>query len=153
MNSIVIEPVRRSVGVDCPVEEAWEVFTTGIYTWWPTDRHSLFGEDVRDVVFEGQAGGQVYEVGPDGARQPWADVLVWEPPRRLVLAWNTGASRGDPTEVEVRLTAYEDGSGTRVDLEHRGWERWEDGETARGNYDTGWELVLGRFAEKVAEQA
>ena len=37
MSSIVIQPVRRSVGVGCDVEQAWEVFTTGIYTWWPTD--------------------------------------------------------------------------------------------------------------------
>jgi hypothetical protein len=53
----------------------------------------------------------------------------------------------------VRFTPYEDGSGTRVELEHRFWERWEDGETARGNYDSGWEFVLGRFAEKVADLA
>jgi uncharacterized protein YndB with AHSA1/START domain len=148
MSSIVIEPVRRSVGVDCDVEQAWEVFTTGIYTWWPTDRHSIHGENVSDVVFEGQVGGQVYEVSADGDRQPWADVLVWEPPRRLVLAWNTGASREVPTEVEVRFTPFEDGTGTRVELEHRAWERWPDGEEARGNYDGGWVFVLSCFAER-----
>jgi uncharacterized protein YndB with AHSA1/START domain len=148
MSSIVIEPVRRSVGVDCDIEQAWEVFTSGIYTWWPADTHSIAGEDVRDIVFEGQAGGQVYEVAADGSRHAWADVLEWEPPHRLVLAWDTGASHGVPTEVEVRFTAFEDGSGTRVELEHRGWNRWEDGESARANYDTGWELVLGRFAER-----
>ena len=148
MSSIVIQPVRRSVGVDCDVEQAWEVFTTGIYTWWPAETFSIHGKDVRDIVFEGQVGGQVYEVAADGSRQPWADVLVWEPPHRLVLAWNTGASREAPTEVEVRFTPFADGSGTRVELEHRAWERWEDGESARANYHTGWEVVLGRFAER-----
>jgi uncharacterized protein YndB with AHSA1/START domain len=147
MSSIVIEPVRRSVGVDCDIEQAWEVFTSGIYTWWPADTYSIAGEDVRDIVFEGQAGGQVYEVAADGSHHPWADVLEWEPPHRLVLAWDTGARRGVPTEVEVQFTPFEDGSGTRVELEHRAWERWEDGESARGNYATGWEFVLGRFAD------
>jgi hypothetical protein len=147
MSSIAITPVRRTVGVDCSVEHAWEVFTTGIFTWWPTETHSLEGEDVRDIVFEGQVGGQVYEVGAGGERHVWADVLVWEPPARLVLGWNVGAKRGEPTEVEVRFAPFEDGTGTRVELEHRHWERWEDGEGARANYDTGWEFVLGRFAE------
>jgi hypothetical protein len=148
MSSIVIAPVRRSVGVDCTVEEAWEVFTTGIYSWWPTETHSLAGDSVRDVVFEGQVGGQVYEVDDDGTKRPWADVLVWEPPHRFVLAWDVGERRGEPTEVEVQFTPFEDGSGTRVELEHRNWERWADGESARSNYDTGWEFVLGRFAER-----
>jgi hypothetical protein len=148
MSSIVIEPVQRSVGVDCTVEEAWEVFTTGIYSWWPTETHSVAGDAVRDIVFEGQVGGQVYEVDADGTKRRWADVLVWEPPHRFVLAWDVDERRGEPTEVEVRFTPFEDGTGTRVELEHRNWERWADGESARSNYDTGWELVLGRFAER-----
>jgi uncharacterized protein YndB with AHSA1/START domain len=148
MSSIVIQPVRRSVGVDCDVAQAWEVFTTGIYTWWPTDMFSIGGEAVRDVVFEGQVGGEVYEVDADGNRHHWADVVAWEPPHRLVLAWNTGDRRAQPTEVEVRFTPFDDGAGTRVELEHRAWERWEDGEAARGNYDSGWERVLGHFAER-----
>ena len=152
-NATVIEPVHRSVGVDCSVEEAWEVFTTGIATWWPTGTHSIGGEDVRDIVFEGQVGGQVYEVTADGSRQPWADVLVWEPPHRLVLAWNTGRSRPEPTEVEVRFTPYDDGTGTRVELEHRQWERWEDGASARSNYHTGWEYVLGCFAARAGARS
>jgi hypothetical protein len=48
-------------------------------------------------------------------------VLAWEPPVRLLLAWQITAEwRFDPnllTEVEVRFTA--DGTGTLVELEHR----------------------------------
>ena len=146
MNSTAIAPVRRSVGVDCPVEQAFEVFTAGIYSWWPTETHSIGHAAVRDVVFEGQVGGQVYEVVEDGSKHVWAEVLVWEPPHRLVLGWDV-AGRGTQTEVEVRFTPYEDGNGTHVELEHRAWERWEDGADARNGYDTGWEFVLGRFAE------
>ncbi len=153
MSSTVIQPVRRTVGVDCGIEQAWEVFTTGIFTWWPTEKHSLTGEQVRDVVFEGQVGGQVYEVDADGERHPWADVLVWEPPSRLVLAWNVGAEQGEPTEVEVRFAPFADGKGTRVDLEHRAFERWDDGERARASYDEGWVLVLDRFVQRAGAAA
>jgi uncharacterized protein YndB with AHSA1/START domain len=49
------------------------------------------------------------------------------------------------TEVEVRFTP--DGAGTRVELEHRGWERL--GATAaesREGYNGGWNEVLARYA-------
>jgi hypothetical protein len=38
-----------------------------------------------------------------------------------------------------------EGEGTRVELEHRGWEKSGAGE--RSSYDGGWEYVLRKFAE------
>jgi uncharacterized protein YndB with AHSA1/START domain len=50
-----------------------------------------------------------------------------------------------PTEVEVRFTA--EAGGTRVDLEHRGWDRAGAAATKMGaQYDGGWDLVLSRYA-------
>jgi len=40
---------------------------------------------------------------------------------RFVLAWKPHSRPVPPTEVEVRFVP--DGEGTRVELEHRGWER------------------------------
>lgn len=38
------------------------------------------------------------------------------------------------------------GEATRVELEHRGWNRYGDrGPEARGSYDGGWEQVLGAY--------
>jgi hypothetical protein len=49
----------------------------------------------------------------------------------------------------VRFTG--EGEGTRVELEHRGWERMgERGEEARGHYDDGWATVLGAFEDKAS---
>lgn len=43
----------------------------------------------------------------------------------------------------------EDG-GTRVELEHRGWERLaESGAEKRANYDTGWDFVLGEYVSRL----
>jgi hypothetical protein len=40
-----------------------------------------------------------------------------------------------------------EGDGTRIDLEHRGWERLGDrAAEARPQYDEGWESVLGLYA-------
>jgi hypothetical protein len=46
----------------------------------------------------------------------------------------------------VRFTALE--RGTRVELEHRGWERLgELGLTARIDYDQGWQPVLTLYRD------
>jgi hypothetical protein len=40
--------------------------------------------------------------------------------------------------------------GTRVELEHRGWENAVAGSVEkRDNYDTGWGYVLGKYADRV----
>jgi hypothetical protein len=48
--------------------------------------------------------------------------------------------RGHP-----RFTPVTD--GTRVDREHRGWERVADGGELRTSYDGGWSLVIGCYVD------
>jgi uncharacterized protein YndB with AHSA1/START domain len=145
--ALVIEVVRKSVTVDCAVEEAFRIFTADATSWWPVEGHSLRGSEVRDVVFEPNVGGEIYEVADSGERGHWATVLEWEPPNRLVLAWEvTPGVMG--TEVEVRFVAED--HGTRVELEHRGWENAVSGAIERrDSYDAGWSYVLGKYADCV----
>jgi uncharacterized protein YndB with AHSA1/START domain len=146
--SLVIEAVRRTVTVDCVVEEAFRVFTADATSWWPVATHSINGRDVQQVVFEGHEGGEVYELTADGEKGHWATVVAWEPPSRLVLAWNILEREAVPTEVEIRFVA--EGEGTRVELEHRGWEAIaEEAATKRENYDTGWGQVLAVYGARV----
>jgi hypothetical protein len=82
-----------------------------------------------------------------------------DPPHRFVMAWKiTPVWQFEPedaksSEVEVRFTAEPDGS-TRVDLEHRYFERHgEGGEAMRTAVDApaGWTGLLRLFQER-AEQ-
>jgi uncharacterized protein YndB with AHSA1/START domain len=152
MQATETEAIRRSVVVDCSVEHAFETFTDRIHEWWPLGTHSIdqgeTGSAAETVIFQGGAGGQVYERTKGGEELKWADVVAYEPPHRFVLAWNPSREQDLPrTEIEVTFT--DDGGKTRVDLEHRGWERLGDraGE-ARQSYSQGWETVLGLYAEK-----
>ena len=145
-DALVIEVVRKTVTVGCAVEEAFRIFTADALSWWPVESHSIH-QDVRGLVFEPHVGGEVYEVSASGEHGHWATVLEWEPPHRLVLAWNILNAEAEPTEVEIRFLG-EDG-GTRVELEHRGWERLaEGGAEKRANYDSGWDFVLGRYVDR-----
>jgi activator of Hsp90 ATPase-like protein len=148
-DALVIEAVRKTVTVDCVVEEAFRVFTTDANTWWPVESHSIHGSSVREIVFEGHEGGEVYEVSDAGEKGHWATVLTWEPPNRLVLEWNILEREDFPTEVEVRFQPEEE--RTRVELEHRGWEKIaEEAPAKRESYDTGWDRVLRVFEKQIA---
>ena len=144
MSTETIPAVLRSVEVSVPPERAFEVFTRRMSEWWPMQTHSIAEERAVGVRFEGWPGGKVVEIVDDGTEWEWAEVLAWEPPHRLVLAWHPTKEPTVSTEVEVRFSAFD--GGTRVELEHRGWERLGDlATTARMDYDQGWLPVLGRY--------
>lgn len=150
MNEVAtIAPVRKTLTVNCSPERAFQVFAGEVASWWPTKTHSIHHDKVRNVVLEPREGGEMYEIAEGGAREHWARVTAWEPPKRLVLAWQVNPATAAPTEIEVTFTP--EGDGTRVELEHRNWE--QAGESAAGmrdNYETGWDIVLAPFVEKAA---
>ncbi len=147
-NTIVIEAVRKTVTVDCAVEEAFRVFTAGAQSWWPVATHSITGRDVTDIVFEEREGGEVYELSSTGEKGHWATVVTWDPPNRLMLTWNILERPGDATELEVRFLP--EGDGTRVELEHRGWDAIvESAAEKRASYDTGWDQVLDVYERRL----
>ncbi|MDB5460632.1 MAG: ATPase [Caulobacteraceae bacterium] len=148
-------PVRRQITVEATPDRAFTVFTRDFGRWWPKDK-SICGGQQKAAVLEPRQGGRWYEIAEDGAEQDWGEVLAWEPPSRLLLAWRIGADfQFDPdllTEVEVRFIAVGDGA-TRVELEHRLLENWgERAEQAREAVDSirGWPDILAAFAAAVA---
>jgi uncharacterized protein YndB with AHSA1/START domain len=139
-------PIRKSVRLACSPERAFELCTARTIEWWPVATHSIAGARVVDVTWEGRIGGRVSEVREDGTTHAWATVLVWDPPRSLVIAWHVNPACQAATEVEVRFVP--DGDGTRVELEHRGWARLGgEAADARGDYDRGWDTVLAALAD------
>lgn len=143
-------PVNRSVVVKADVERSFVAFTGRMGRWWPRS-HSIGSKPMEDVIVEPRAGGRWYERSTDGAECEWGKVLVWDPPGRLILAWQLDANwKYDPAlvmEVEIKFTALEGGS-TRVDLEHRNLERYGDKAAAVRDAvgsDRGWLGILRSF--------
>ena len=151
------ETVRRTVIVPCPVERAFEIFTDEIAGWWPLDSHAVDGERSRGVRFEPGPQGRIVEQLADGTDTVWGHVLTWDPPHNLVFSWHPGQDYArtqahEATEVGVRFTL--EGDGTRVELDHHGWERLgARGEETREGYDSGWKIVLGRYEEALTTPA
>jgi hypothetical protein len=139
----MIEPLRLQFTVDCPAEHAFHVWTERIGTWWPAD-HTVSGEDDLEVVLERRPGGRIYERTAAGVEHEWGEVIAWEPPVRFVYLWHLRRDRTDATEVEIRF--HPDGTGTRVEIEHRGWERLgAEGQSWRDRNMGGWTRLLPHF--------
>ncbi len=143
-------PVRKTVRVNALPENAFEVFTAGMDRWWPKSHH-IGAADPETFVIEPRQGGRWFERGIDGAECEIGKVLVWEPPRRLVLAWqiNTDWKYDSALVTEVEVSFIRDGEGTRVELEHRDLERLGDrAEAYRQQIDSegGWTLILQLFS-------
>jgi uncharacterized protein YndB with AHSA1/START domain len=139
-----IEAVKKSLMVNCRPERAFEVFTREIGSWWPTGEYSIGGEKITEVVFEERVGGRIFERHSDGGEGEWGRVLAWEPPHRFVMSWYPGKDATSATELEIRFAP--EGDGTRLELEHRGWEiLGEQAAESRDGYDGGWPTVLGHF--------
>jgi uncharacterized protein YndB with AHSA1/START domain len=151
VSALVRPPIRQSIVVHQRRDKTFETFVGRIGEWWPLTPFSTGTSRVVRVRFEEHVGGRVYEIWDDGTERDWGRVLDWEPPERFVMTWNI---TGEPTDVELRFTALEDGT-TQVDLEHRGWERLTDAQLGKdcalpggylgGSFNRGWTIILGRF--------
>jgi uncharacterized protein YndB with AHSA1/START domain len=149
-------PVRKSIVVDASPEHAFNVFTAGYDTWWPRSHH-IGKSPMKKAIIEGRVGGRCYTEQEDGSECDWGQILVWEPPHRLVLAWQITHEWGyqpdlaQSSEVEVRFSPEPNGQ-TRVDLEHRHLERHGAGGAAmRTAVDSpnGWSGLLDLFKQTV----
>jgi uncharacterized protein YndB with AHSA1/START domain len=146
----VIEPLRLSFEVGCPVTHAFDVWTNKIARWWPAD-HTASGEDGLEVVLEGRPGGRIFERTAAGAEIDWGEVTVWEPPTRLVYLWHLRRDRADATEVEITFVE-QSASKTRVEIEHRGWERLgAQGQDWRDANMAGWSTLLPHYVSATSK--
>ena len=149
--TFALAPVRRTLTVTAPPARAFEVFTAKIGLWWPKSHH-VSAVEPETVVIEPRSGGRWYERAPDGVECDIGKVLAWEPPARLLLAWQLDANfryQADlVTEVEVRFVA--EGAATRVEFEHRNLERLgEHAEKVRGQISApaGWPAILDLYVQ------
>lgn len=150
--TIMPAPIRKSIHVNVAPARAFEIFTSGMSRWWlKTHTINPTKSPIKDIIVEPRAGGRWFERGEDGSQCEWGKVLAWEPPTRLLLAWQiNGRWQFDAslvTEVDIRFAP--DGSGTRVELEHRKLEALgEHAEAMAQAFAGGWGALLDSFAKQ-----
>jgi uncharacterized protein YndB with AHSA1/START domain len=152
--------VRRTVSVRASAERAFHVFIEEFDSWWPRTHH-IGKVAMKKGIIEGRLHGRCYTEQVDGSECDWGKILAWDPPHRFVMAWLIDPAwqfqpdAAKASEVEVRFTPQADGT-TRVDLEHRHFERLGEGANnmrmAVGS-EGGWGGILALFARRVEKEA
>ncbi len=137
----MLDAVEKTLVVPIGPDEAFDLFTNGMSGWWPLESHSISGAAEADVTVEPHKGGRIYETLPGGGRADWATITEWVPGARLAFDWYVGRDPAEATQVSV--TFLPEGTGTRVELVHDGFDRLAGGAQMRGGYDSGWDMVLG----------
>jgi hypothetical protein len=135
--------IEKSAYLACPPAKAFALFTERASDWWPADvRHTSDPQSEIRML----ADGRFWERATDGHEIELGRVLLWEPPRRLILDFYPGTDELHPTEVVVRFTA--ENGGTRIIVEHRpkpeSAELWA---TGAPKFERNWTLVLGALSD------
>ena len=143
------DAVTHSVLVPLEPDTAFELFVDRFGEWWPKDSHHILDSPAAEAVLEPREGGRWYEHSESGEECDWGTVLEIDRPNRILLAWQLtpewkfDPDRANATEVEVTFNAEE--NGTRVTLEHRGFEvHGEAGAAMRESVggDGGWAQLM-----------
>ncbi|MGH2899739.1 MAG: SRPBCC domain-containing protein, partial [Solirubrobacteraceae bacterium] len=129
-------------------KEAFEIFTREVDAWWRRGpRFRTASTRPSAMRFEPGVGGRLLEIYNGASEEVFeiGRVRVWEPGARLVFDWRAkNFLPGQITEVEVRFEP--DAGGTRVTLEHRGWERIPREHPARhGLAGSAFSAMIGSF--------
>ena len=140
--------VTIEVGVDPAT--AFAIFTEEIGRWWRPG--PINWNDNRRAVgirIEPGVGGRWIEVtdAETGEGFEAGRMTIWEPGTRLAFSYRDAGHVIDGTEVEIRFEPVE--GGTRVTLEHRGWEHvaHEVAANARRGKRMGWAHILLWYSE------
>jgi uncharacterized protein YciI/uncharacterized protein YndB with AHSA1/START domain len=148
--SIEVPPISKQLTVLAAQDRAFKLFTERMSRWWPPEHH-IGKTPMKDLLLEPRVGGRWYSTHEDGSECTIGKVLSWEPPHRLVLAWQVTAEwQFDPafvTEIEVRFKS-EGAKATRVEFEHRNLERYgaiAPNMRERMGAATGWPKIFEEF--------
>jgi len=127
--------VTVSIEVAADPELAFRVFTAGIDAWWLRGPKHRFKPPWNGTLrFEAGATGRLLEEYDDGSVFVIGRVLDWSPGERLCLSWRLpNFKEAEGTEVDVRFEPIE--GGTRVSVEHRGWQTLRRDHPARHGLD------------------
>lgn len=137
--------VLVSLRIDAPPARTFAAFTDEIGEWWrPNGLFQFTARADTHLAFEPEPPERLVEIGTDGERYEIGRVLEWSPPERLVFGWRQASFPDDrSTEVSVRFDAV--AGGTRVTVEHFGWDELPQEHAARHGFP------LAPFQQRLAE--
>lgn len=133
-----MDPIRRTVDVASSPGRAFEVFTTGMGSWWDAaytpDAATFTGIDLDPRL------GGVIALRHGEASYPIGEVTVWDPGVHFGQTFSLAMDADHPSTLDVHFAS--DGDGCRVSFGHGGWT--PENEVHRDEYGD-WTPLLERY--------
>lgn len=139
-------PITKRVTVPLSPAEAFTLFINDMATWWPVGSFSVTKQDAAKtkLIVEAHKGGKIIEVGPDGKRFTWGEIIGWDTGKYVAFSWHPGRPEEESTIVAVSFERTKDGCA--VTLTHGGFEILGDtADAVSQTYLNGWDIVLGTY--------
>lgn len=118
------ETVRVSIDLAVDPHAAFVAFTEDVDQWWASGAKNRFRAPWVGIMrFEPGPHGRLVEVYDDETNDLYevGRITAWEPGKRLAFTWRI--PNFAPDEItHVNITFEPIDSGTRITLEHHGWE-------------------------------
>jgi Activator of Hsp90 ATPase homolog 1-like protein len=152
--------VMVSIRLKVPPAAAFELFTSRIDAWWQRGPKYRMASGGR-LQFEPGEGGRLIQILDEatGERFLIGRILVWQPGERLTFEWRLPNFTADQvTEVDIAFVPVAE--GTKVTLEHRGWDTLPPGHPARHGIPDGrfmmfrarwWDVLLESLRDMADE--
>ena len=149
-----MQKISKSVVVDLPHNEAFNVFVSELTSWWPK-KHTWSKDKLIEINISPVPGGHCTEVGPRNFRCDWGTVTDVKLGDYIILKWQIAPSRApepDPdkaSRVAIHFQAI-DTNRSRVALEHSKFENHGDGHEAYRtamDAEQGWDYLLACFEQ------
>ncbi len=141
------DTIRKALSLPHPPERVWRALSTreGLEAWmYPNDFEPRVGHR---FVFHVPP---KPEIGFEGLIVD-CEVLVCEPPARLVFSWSAG---GPVVNTRVSFQLEAEGDGSRLVFEHSGFDLSHPfAPEAIGGATYGWQFLLERLADVLAQSS
>jgi len=152
--------VLVAVRVAASPARTFAAFTGEIGEWWqPNGLFRFTDRDGGRLAFEPEPPERLVEIDQGGERFEIGRVREWDPPHRLVFEWRqAGFAEDQSTEVSVRFDPVD--TGTRVTVEHFGWDAIPQEHAARHGFPLAafqqreaewWQRLLGALGDHIAD--
>ena len=147
----MLDPVIKTIVVQCDQEKAFSLFVNKMDTWWPLDKFTVSamgGKPAKSIRVDASEGGEIVEIGSDNSESLWGTINSIVPNESFNMNFHIpqpGEVVSERSIVEIKFIEMSK-EETKIELKQNNWEAFGDrAKDMQGGYGGGWNMILNEF--------
>src|SRR5215204_6570374 len=107
----MLDPIVSTIEVPCDQKQAFDVFVTGMPSWWPLSKRSMSmktGKPPKALRVDARKGGRIVETAHDDTEHLWGTITAYDPYGLVRMDFHMGMPPENASVVEVTFTVLDD---------------------------------------------